>query len=298
MSGRDDATLISVVANANLAAARRRLSGFPPHLRVFDRIIGRMSARNDVSLGISGSLATGLFDTWSDIDIEIIAHDDRAVDEVLAWVNARTVNVAPRLARFSADHVGLENILVTFFLEDGVVVKVDLYTLPVSEYLELNQTVLIRDPGGVVRAAAEAHGPASDKPPNYRDLDQKLCGWLWYTHMKIERGEYLEAANSIEIMRCRALVPMLRGLAGLVQEGCRRLEFLLRGEWLARLSQTVPPGADAAALRAALLELGRFYVSLRPEISEVLGVPADDHALKHMLRIIEQGTGLVERPDE
>lgn len=274
-------------ARPHLSDVRASLARDPLLLGVFDRLVGALADRGDVGLSVTGSLAGGTIDQWSDLDIEIVLPEGASVPVMLDWVKDVARISATPLCYFPADHVGLDQILVFFFLEDGKVVKADLHVLELSEYVTLRNTKLIVDPGFVSEALGRAPRPAPSYP-DFEDLHMKFCGWIWYTYTKVVRGELLEGFDSLQVMRVRALVPSLQCVHGLPYEGFRRLEMRLPSHHHAALRATIPTSTDAPELYRALLSMCRLFAELQPMVAVQLGRDHQRADLTTMVSIVER----------
>ncbi len=187
-------------------------------------------------LALTGSLATGTGDAVSDIDLDLSCSDAAQRDALKARIDRSLRDAGAVLAEFPATHIGLPELHVAFVDVDGVLVKVD---------------VRYR-----VGSSGAACPPPADPPAvDLAGLHSRFTGWMWYTHTKIVRGEYWEAADSIAVMRAQALIPMLLFVRDLPAEGYRRIETRLAPIERARLDATYPQALRPDALRAALTSL-------------------------------------------
>lgn len=273
--------------SAALAEVREHLSRLPLFLGVFDRLVRALTEHGDIALAASGSLAMGAVDRWSDIDLEVILPPGSDVKERLKWTTSVARSVASPLCYFPASHIGLDQILVFFFLEAGEVVKADLYVVELATYLGLTGNRLVVDPGFVSEAQKHAPAPRSPEPPDFEDLHMKFCGWIWYTYTKIQRGELLEALDSLQVMRTRALLPSLQCIYELPWEGNRRLETRLPPHQLAAVNATVARSVEPTELLRSLLDLSRLFQSLQPMVAEKLGRDHRQARLDTMIRHVE-----------
>jgi hypothetical protein len=271
-----------------LADVRGRMAGQPLLLRIFDRLVRALTERSDVQVGlaVSGSLVAGGIDQWSDLDLEVILPRGADVGAMLSWTSSIAQSVSQPLCFFPASHVGLDQILVFFFLEDGQVVKADLYVVELDEYLGLTGNRLVVDPGFVSEAREHA-APSPPPPPDFEDLHMKFCGWIWYTYTKIERGELMEAFDSLQVMRNRALLPSLQCVLQLPYEGNRRLEARLSPEMLAAVHATLARSTEPDELHRSLLALAHLFQSLQPQVARALGRDHQRAKLDTMIQHVE-----------
>jgi hypothetical protein len=278
----DKTTTIEVVCRA--------LVGYPALLNVFDRLIVALTTRSDIAIAVSGSLAAGQLDKWSDLDLEVIALPGADLCELTTWTDSVVQKIAPLWSRFSASHIGLDQLLVFFFWETNTIVKADLHVIELDAFLHLKNTRLLVDPDGLVASRRRAI-PVDDQDrylPDFRDLHAKFCGWIWYTFGKIARGELFEALNSIEVMRTSALLPFLQIVEGLPFEGCRHLETRLTEAHRFRLEATVARSLEPPELRRALLAMAHFFSDLQPQVIARLGSDYRSANLQSMIREVEK----------
>jgi len=243
-----------------LARVRRNLAAHPLLARTFERVYEPLAAHEDLAILVSGSLATGTVDRLSDIDLELVVAPGSEIGEVRALADAALASIGRPLCRFPADHLGLEDLIVSFHEVDGTVVKIDVWIMTPAGLGLIPKAVVVHDPRGV---AAQRPAPASPPPHDDDDLASKFCGWMWFTHVKIARGHFLEALESIEIMRSYALLPSLHAAEGLPREGYRLLEQRLPPARLAHLYRTYPTTIEAAEIYRALDELAVLFESLQ-----------------------------------
>lgn len=186
-------------------------------------------------LALAGSLAAGTGDAVSDIDLDLLCADIQQRDALHARVDRCLRDAGAVLAQFPATHIGLPELVITFVDVDGILVKVD---------------VRYR-----VGSPADAAASAPSAATVLAGLHHRFTGWLWYTHTRIVRGEYWDAADSIAVMRAQALLPMLLYVHDLPSEGYRRIETRLAPAELYRLAGTWVSSLQPAPLRAALSTL-------------------------------------------
>lgn len=252
-------------ADAMLARVDRMLKPWPVLSQGFGLCLATLTARTDLAVAVGGSLARGTVDGFSDLDFAVLAGPGGDVGELTGWVAERVGSLGRRLAQFPATHVGLPNLIVTFFESGGVegngaVVKVDCMMLPCAAFGRLSGYSAVYDPGGILAGPDDGH---EGEGPDWQDLDQKFTGWCWYAFTKIARGELMEAADALDVMRRDVVVANLRRREGLKLEGYRWLEDRLSAGDLAALGKTYPGGIDRTGLMVALAAQIDLYRSLR-----------------------------------
>lgn len=221
-------------------------------------------------LVLSGSLATGGGDRYSDIDLEVLCDSAAVRTRLKQQLRALLAARGQTLAKFPATHIPLPDLDINFLEIGNKVVKVDVHYLVKTPHMVLDGAVVL-----VQRDQAPATAPVRSTPASgaafFTDLHSKFCGWLWYTHSKIQRGEYWEAEDALAVMRGKALLPALQFARKLPAEGCRRLETRLARSDQQRLMATRPRDLSAESLVLALRNTVDYFESLMPAVASELG---------------------------
>jgi hypothetical protein len=157
---------------------------------------------HDLPLVLSGSGARGVADRWSDVDVFVSVSASRR-DEVVERVHEELSALPQTFALFPADHLNLPHLFICCLELSDTVVKVD---------------VDVASDKGVFRVIGSI--PFWD----WEGLMNRACGWTWYTFTKIQRGERFEAAEGLDLLRGRAVLPLWQEVLGLPREGFRHAE--------------------------------------------------------------------------
>jgi hypothetical protein len=208
-------------------------------------------------------------DCYSDIDFVLYVHNEMTdlagLHDDVRRVVAATGDL---VAAFPANHIGLPNLLVFFVLYQDRIVKVDVELCHLAAISTPQAVTLISDPND---QAARCLARLSALPgvtltsDAVHDMDQKMCGWVWYAYTKLARGELFEAWDAIDVMRRLVVVPCLHSIQDLPREGFRRLEQRLAQPLLERLRECYPTSLDRQELLRALRTTAVFYKDMRPE---------------------------------
>ena len=242
-----------------LARVRANLAALPIQSRVFEHIFASLASRAHVAILAGGSLAAGGMDHLSELDIEVVVRDEDHAD-ARAFVDEMLSSIDKPLCRFPADHLGLRDLIVSFHEIEGTVIKIDVWVMTRASLGAVAKAIIIHDPEGL----AADRPPASAPPPlDYSDLNNKFCGWMWFTHVKLARGHLLEAMESLEFMRSFALLPSLHLVHRLPRERYRLLEERLSPARLEHLYRTYPRGMEREEIYRAMRELASLYASLQ-----------------------------------
>ncbi|HVR07116.1 MAG TPA: class I SAM-dependent methyltransferase [Thermoanaerobaculia bacterium] len=245
------------------------LEGLPEAQEVFRRCLAVLASGSEISLAVAGSLASGAVDELSDLDLIALVDEDRDIRRLQRRLFAEIRQDARPLASFTATHLGRPDLAVEYLAVGQRVVKVDLAVQALAEARPLPvEAVIVHDP---VRRFARVPIEPPGAAPDLEEIDEKLVGWLWYSHARIGRGEFFQAARSIDFSREHALLPCLLYLHGLPQDGHRRIEQRLSAVELERLTASYPVALERGELCRALHALADYYQELRPALAAKLG---------------------------
>jgi predicted nucleotidyltransferase len=215
--------------------------------------------RRVMGLVLGGSLAHGVADSYSDIDLYIVARDD-SFDAVFEEREVVALALGSPLLSFAIDPipVGSRDYIVTY---PGPI-KIDLMYHRESEIVPAPKWtggVVLKDASGLVGnvvSRSRNFAPPTPSAEELLELDKRFWTLCWYVFGKIMRGELWEAVDAIHTIRSDTLLPMLDWTAGRHHEGYRRLETRLDPAMTERLGDTL-----------GLLEAGALYDALQAEIS-------------------------------
>jgi predicted nucleotidyltransferase len=212
-----------------------------------------------MALVLGGSLAHGVADSYSDVDLYIFARDE-SFDAVFEERGAVALALGSPLLSFGVDPIpgGSRDYIVTY---PGPI-KIDLMYYRESEIVPAPKwagSVVLKDASGFVGnvlAKSRNLAPPTPSSEELLEMDKRFWTLCWYVFGKIMRGELWEALSGIHTIRSDTLLPMLDWTAGSPHEGYRRLETRLDPEMAQCLEDTL-----------GLLETGALYDALQAEIS-------------------------------
>jgi predicted nucleotidyltransferase len=189
-----------------------------------DRVVGMI---------LGGSLTRGSADSYSDVDLYIVARDG-SFDAVFDERDVAALAIGSPLFSFDVDPVpGGSRDYIVMYLGP---VKLDLMYYRESEVKPeqkwTDRQVLKDDSGslGAVISRSAMSRPDQPEPEVLTELNQRFWTWCWYVFGKIMRGELWEALDGIHTIRSDALLPLLDWTSGRPHEGYRRLERKLDSE--------------------------------------------------------------------
>ena len=268
----------------------RRLGSRNPVLAsALERILQLLPQPAGTCIAISGSIARGQVDHYSDIDLWYIVRDETALDERRAQVTEALQRVGEPITSFPATHLGIDNLVIFFAAFEDQVVKFDVDFVSASDFRRPKELIALRDADRMFEMFLE-------HPDSSVDVDlakRRSTGWIWYTYTKIARGELLEASDALDAIRKLAVVPLQLSLAGAPIEGYRHIESRLEPAALNALRKTYPRGITEDALVETLLYTAELFRSLYLAASrnDEAGVSGIDRVLEAIRRDMALRTG-------
>lgn len=216
---------------------------------IVDRLIEALVPLGTGGIFLTGSYANGTHDAYSDIDLTIVRHDVAPDAEFRDALESLIRDSGDLLALFSATHLGLEDLFVSFYDTGEYLAKVDLNC--VGPRGVPSDGILLTEAYDPIVLPLPEETPVFPVEMSWN----RLIGWVHYCDGKIRRGEFLEAADSLTEIRSAIAIPALQSVYNLPFEGARRLEVRLPKESLEILSRTFPSRLEQPALDLALTEV-------------------------------------------
>lgn len=237
----------------------------------YSKVISRLSVNDDLrdlfvyaikyfsnidsSIGIvvQGSIATNMLDEYSDIDLLIVLDDIEKLHQSISGLEPYLLNKYRILASFTANHINRENLFVFYLKKSKMILKLDIQIEKdlLFDCEQSNKYLIIRDSYNIKKSVVEIK-----EIIDYNILYKKFSVWLWYIFYLIERGEYFQAARSIDFSRENALLPIIRHINGLSNfDGHRRIELLLPKQIVNELKTTYPKSLTHKDLKSSLENL-------------------------------------------
>lgn len=230
----------------------------------------RADARIEAILG-AGSLSSGTFDAYSDLDLVVVVRADTYAD-VMAARPAIAAAAGPLLAAFTGEHVGEPRLLICLYGPPLVHVDLKFVTIDaLAAMVEHPRLLWARDPAGISAMLDAAQVQWPDRDPQW--FEDRAWIWLHYGATKAARGELFEAIGLLAFFREQILGPLLHLNAGRSQRGVRRIESPGTTPALA----ATLAGHDRAGIIAALAASATLYLQLRdaqPPPRPTLHMPA------------------------
>jgi hypothetical protein len=172
------------------------------HRKVLDRVVEFFSGYGGAVGGyVSGSIARGVADEFSDLDVGIFFADEESRNR--AWAERWSWEIGPWFHRFDADHVRPH--FVIYLLEPGIKTDIPLYVVtdppaPAGAPFE----VLWDETGDVTRWVEASNAGRQELPPDWSDAaheEERLWAWTYYSILHIRRGEYYDVAADFHMLR-------------------------------------------------------------------------------------------------
>lgn len=195
-----------------------------PHRRFLDDALERI--RQDprvVGVAVSGSIAHGRPDEYSDIDLVLGIEDDdfaevmeRRLELIAAWT--------PLVVGFTGEHVGEPRLIIS--LVDPPLLHVDLKFVRLSDVgVRVDDPTVLWERDGRLSTALAAV-PADRPTLDLQWIEDRFWVWVHYGATKLARGELYEAIGFLGDLRGLVLGPLACHLAGVSPRGVRHLEAI------------------------------------------------------------------------
>jgi len=237
-----------------------------------------------VGMSVSGSIARGVADEHSDLDVGVFFADEESRDR--AWAERWGWDVAPWFHRFDADHVRPH--FVIYLYEPGIKTDIPLNVVtdpptPGGAPYE----VLWDETGDVTRWVEAANDGREVLPPDWSEAaheDERLWAWTYYCLLHIRRGEYYDIAYEFPVLR-NIVETWHARLRGASVFDIRRVHE--REPDTIREFVDLFPGPTRADLKRALQKLIEVHERQRAQIDWVQWTTSDE-TRQRMSRWIEE----------
>ncbi|MEV4253825.1 nucleotidyltransferase domain-containing protein [Spirillospora sp. NPDC049652] len=223
----------------------RFLSEALPRIRQDARVAG---------VAITGSLAGGRPDGYSDVDL-IVVVEDEAYDAVMRERLALIGSWTSLVAGFTGEHVGEPRLIIT--LVGPPLLHVDFKFVRVSDFAERTaDPEILWDRDGLL-AGHLAQRPPAAPAFDLQWIEDRFWIWVHYGATKLGRGELFETIGFLAYLRETVLGPLAARRVGAPPRGVRHLETVAPDE--ARALQATLCGHDRAEAGRAILATVDLY---------------------------------------
>lgn len=219
-----------------------------------------------VGMAVSGSIARGVADDHSDLDVVVFFADAESRER--AWGERWNWDIAPWFHRFDADHVRPH--FVIYLFEPGI--KTDLPLNLVSDPPTPGGApyeVLWDETGEVMRWVEASNAGRQVLPADWSEAaheDERLWAWIYYCVLHMRRGEYYDLAYDFHMLR-NIVETWHARLAGESFFDVRRVHER-DPETMAELADLFPR-PEREALKRGLQKLIELHERQRPQIDWV-----------------------------
>lgn len=221
------------------------LSEVLPRIRQDARVAG---------VAITGSLAGGRPDVYSDVDL-ILVIDDEAYEAVMRERLVLIGSWTSLVAGFTGEHVGEPRVIIT--LVGPPLLHVDFKFVRACDFAERTEDPqILWDRDGLL-AGALAQQPPLTPAFDLQWIEDRFWIWVHYGATKLGRGELFETISFLTYLRETVLGPLAARRVGAVPRGVRHLETIAPEE--ARALQATVCGYDRHAAGRALLATVDLY---------------------------------------
>lgn len=223
----------------------RFLSDALPRIRQDTRVTG---------VAISGSIAGGRPDVYSDVDL-IVVIEDEAFDAVMRERLGLIGSWTSLVAGFTGEHVGEPRLIIT--LVGPPLLHVDFKFVRASDFAQRTEDPeILWDRDGLL-ARALAQQPPVTPAFDLQWIEDRFWIWVHYGATKLGRGELFETISFLTYLRETVLGPLAALRVGAIPRGVRHLEAIAPEE--ARDLQATLCGYDRHEAGRAILATVDLY---------------------------------------
>ncbi|MEU3461235.1 nucleotidyltransferase domain-containing protein [Streptomyces sp. NPDC006733] len=232
-------------------------------------------------VALTGSLAGGRPDAYSDVDL-ILVIEDAAYDAVMRERLALIGSWTSLVAGFTGEHVGEPRLIIT--LVGPPLLHVDFTFVRASYFAErTGDPQILWDRDGLL-ADALGQQPPIPPPLDLQWIEDRFWIWVHYGAAKLGRGELFETISFLTYLRETVLGPLAARRVGALPHGVRRLETIAPDA--ARSLQSTLCGYDRDDAGRALLASVDLYRCWSDADPEGAGVERRHHAEKLALQYL------------
>ena len=214
-----------------------------------------------LGLAAGGSYITNELDEFSDLDLVLVTN------EKISGQKEKMREYASKMGQFidgfTGEHVGEPRVLICLF--DNPLLHVDIKFVTADEFKErVENPVILWERENILSEiikTTEARFPEL----NFQWIEDRFWIWVHYITLKIARGEYFEALDSISYLRMNVISPLLQIKNNQLPKGLRKIEFNFETEDFEKLKKTVPKYEISSILLSLEKEI-ELYNELREKL--------------------------------
>jgi hypothetical protein len=231
----------------------------PEAHRTFLQRVDRLRADGRfVGVAAGGSFINHAMDAYSDLDLLVVVESD-SYPQVMAQRHAICASLGTLLTAYTGEHLGEPRLLICLYDDPLLIVDFCFASFNDLGRRTENPVILWERNGQLATALAATRGVFP--PPDHEWIEQRFWVWIYFTGLRIARGELFEVINFLSFLRYQVLGPLILERTGHRPIGLRRIEALAPA-FAERLRATVALHEPASCLRA-LRATADIYRSLR-----------------------------------
>lgn len=245
----------------NLKDHERVLKTLLSYFHEFETVVGAI---------VSGSVAAGGMDEWSDLDVGIVFASPEARET--EWQRRSQWTFYPKVHQLDATHIK-PHFVITFF-DPNIKTDLSFYTLDTLPSLHGAPYAVAFDRSNKLEAWARHCNEAfSQQEPDWSNVqleDERYWAWTYYRITKIHRGEYLHLVVDCGMLR-ELVFSWEARLSGLARFDNRRIEKRLSTEVFELYKNTLP-SPDPKSLVSSMFHLHRMQMKNRARVKALLNI--------------------------
>ncbi|MEV7596010.1 nucleotidyltransferase domain-containing protein [Kitasatospora sp. NPDC089797] len=256
------------------------------HSQFLDDLLPRLRGDARVAgVALTGSLAGGRPDAYSDVDL-ILVIGDGAYDEVMRERLALIGSWTSLVAGFTGEHVGEPRVIIS--LVGPPLLHVDFKFVRASDFAErIEDPQILWDRDGLLAGALTQRPPVAEAF-DLQWIEDRFWVWVHYGATKLGRGELFETVDFLAYLRETVLGPLAARRAGTAPRGVRHLEAVAPEE--AHELRATVCGYDRHEAGRALLAAADLY--RRWSDADAAAVERNHHAeelaVRYLRDVIDQ----------
>ena len=214
-----------------------------------------------VGMAAGGSWITHELDEYSDLDLVLVTREKISDDKQKMLAYAEKFGTL--LEGFTGEHVGEPRVLICLY--DNPLLHVDIKFVTPDELKDRveDPEVLWERDGELTQIikSTKSEWPALDS----QWIEDRFWIWVHYITLKIGRGEYFEALDSLSYLRMNVIAPLMQIKNGNLPRGVRKAEFDFSENDLRNLKESVAEYSPESIIKS-LEKMVDLYMELRKTV--------------------------------